>query len=224
MEDLMIGTPITRISLIARLSDISDHEAWREFAALYEPFIYRQGRRFGLQPADARELVQEVLIAVSKAVRNFEVAPDRGRFRTWLYAVGRNVCLRYLAKLRSQELSGQNSALTAMLAEIPNREPADTGELNVELQRHFFLAMSRQARKEFQPNTWAAFWQTAVENHSIPRSLSGHAVCRWLFASRVGHAIRANRYYFGAANGSTIGSSARGCPRTRSSASRCEAS
>jgi RNA polymerase sigma-70 factor (ECF subfamily) len=173
MEDLMIGTPITRISLIARLSDISDHEAWREFAALYEPFIYRQGRRFGLQPADARELVQEVLIAVSKAVRNFEVAPDRGRFRTWLYAVGRNVCLRYLAKLRSQELSGQNSALTAMLAEIPNREPADTGELNVELQRHFFLAMSRQARKEFQPNTWAAFWQTAVENHSIQSVADG---------------------------------------------------
>ncbi len=163
----MIGTPNTRISLIARLSDISDHEAWREFAALYEPFIYRQGRRFGLQPADARELVQEVLIAVSKAVRNFEVAPDRGRFRTWLYAVGRNVCLRYLAKLRSRELSGQNSELTALLAELPNRESVDTGELNVELQRYFFLAMSRQARHEFQPNTWAAFWQTAVENHSI---------------------------------------------------------
>lgn len=169
----MIGTPNTRISLIARLSDISDHEAWREFAALYEPFIYRQGRRFGLQPADARELVQEVLIAVSKAVRNFEVAPDRGRFRTWLYAVGRNVCLRYLAKLRSRELSGQNSELTALLAELPNRESTDTGELNVELQRHFFLAMSRQARSEFQPNTWAAFWQTAVENHSIQSVAEG---------------------------------------------------
>ena len=169
----MIGTPNTRISLIARLSDISDHEAWREFAALYEPFIYRQGRRFGLQPADARELVQEVLIAVSKAVRNFEVAPDRGRFRTWLYAVGRNVCLRYLAKLRSRELSGQNSELTALLAELPNRESTDTGELNVELQRHFFLAMSRQARHEFQPNTWAAFWQTAVENHSIQSVAEG---------------------------------------------------
>lgn len=169
----MIGTPNTRISLIARLSDISDHEAWREFAALYEPFIYRQGRRFGLQPADARELVQEVLIAVSKAVRNFEVAPDRGRFRTWLYAVGRNVCLRYLAKLRSRELSGQNSELTALLAELPNRESADTGELNVELQRHFFLAMSRQVRSEFQPSTWAAFWQTAVENHSIQSVAEG---------------------------------------------------
>lgn len=164
MEELMIGTPNTRISLIARLSDISDHDAWREFAALYEPFIHRQGRRFGLQPADARELVQEVLIAVSKAVRNFEVSPDRGRFRTWLYAVGRNVCLRYLAKLRSRELSGQNSELTALLNELPNRESADTGELNIELQRHFFLAMSRQVRGEFQPNTWSAFWQTAVED------------------------------------------------------------
>ena len=80
--------PDTRNSLIARLVDIGDHEAWREFAELYDPFIYRQARRLGLQHADARELVQEVLISVSKAIRKFEIDPARGRFRTWLYAVG----------------------------------------------------------------------------------------------------------------------------------------
>lgn len=169
----MASTPNTRISLIARLSDISDREAWQEFAELYEPFIFRQGRNFGLQPTDARELVQEVLIAVSKAVQKFEVSSDRGRFRTWLYAVGRNICLRYLARLRSQELSGQDSAVTALLAELPDRKSVELPELTVELQRHCFLQLSRQVRREFQPQTWAAFWQTAVENHSVQSVADG---------------------------------------------------
>jgi RNA polymerase sigma-70 factor, ECF subfamily len=69
----MTIAPNTRNSLIARLSDITDHDAWREFASLYDPFIYRQARRYGLQHADARESVQEILIAVSKAVCKFEV-------------------------------------------------------------------------------------------------------------------------------------------------------
>ena len=134
---------------------------------MYDPFIYRQARRYGLQHADARESVQEVLIAVSKAVRKFEVSPDRGRFRTWLYAVGRNVCLRYLSRLRSRELSGENTELTAMLAAVPSPESLGSPELGIELQRHIFISMSQQIRSEFQSNTWTAFWQTAVENHSI---------------------------------------------------------
>lgn len=169
----MVVTPNTRNSLIARLSDISDHEAWREFASLYEPFIYRQGRRFGLQDADARELVQEVLIAVSKAVRNFEVSPERGRFSTWLYAVGRNVCLRYLSRLREQELSGHDTKVTALLDAIPSSDGQESDELSLELQRHIFVAMSQQTRAEFHPNTWAAFWQTAVENYSIQSVAEG---------------------------------------------------
>lgn len=163
----MTVAPNTRNSLIARLSDITDHDAWREFATLYDPFIYRQARRYGLQHADARETVQEILIAVSKAVCKFEVSPDRGRFRTWLYAVGRNVCLQYLSRLRSRERSGENTELAALLAAVPSPDPLESRELELELQRHMFVAISQQIRSEFQPKTWTAFWQTAVENHSV---------------------------------------------------------
>jgi len=169
----MTVAPNTRNSLIARLSDITDHDAWREFAALYDPFIYRQARRYGLQHADARESVQEILIAVSKAVCKFEVSPDRGRFRTWLYAVGRNVCLRYLSRLRSRELSGENTELTALLAAVPSPDSAESQEIRLELQRHMFISISQQLRSEFQAKTWAAFWQTAVENHSVQTVADG---------------------------------------------------
>lgn len=110
--------PDTRSSLIARLADVGDNDAWREFASLlYEPFIYGQARRYGMQHADARELVQDVLIAVSKALNRFTPDQKRGRFRTWLYAVGRNTSFRYLERIRpADRASGDSRIRAAVLA------------------------------------------------------------------------------------------------------------
>jgi RNA polymerase sigma factor (sigma-70 family) len=159
--------PDTRSSLIARLADMGDNDAWREFASLYEPFIYRQARRFGLQHADARELVQEVLVAVSTTVTRFTVDKERARFRTWLYAVGRNVCLQYLARLRANERGSGDSQVRAAISATPDPSSIPSRELTIELKRHAFLWLAHEVRSEFQSNTWRAFWRTAVENHSI---------------------------------------------------------
>ena len=65
---LMPSPPETRASLILRLPDAADARAWDEFAAVYAPLVYRLARRHGLQPADADDLVQEVLRAVARSV------------------------------------------------------------------------------------------------------------------------------------------------------------
>lgn len=162
----MALSPETRSSLIARLPNLGDQDAWREFVELYEPFIYRQARRFGLQDADASEAVQDVLIAVSSAVRRFEVDSHRGKFRTWLYAIGRNICLQRLAKLRTCEKAA-SQALIGELAETPERE---SKTLRDALRRRVFLWVAGQVRTEFEANTWQAFWATAVENHAIQQT------------------------------------------------------
>ncbi len=66
--------PETRESLIARLPNHADSAAWNEFVELYEPLIYGIGRRHGLQPADAGDLVQEVLASVASAIREKQTA------------------------------------------------------------------------------------------------------------------------------------------------------
>ena len=43
----MPGVPDTRASLILRLPRTEDAEAWREFVAIYEPFVHRFARRNG---------------------------------------------------------------------------------------------------------------------------------------------------------------------------------
>ena len=159
--------PDTRSSLIARLVDVGDDEAWREFASLYEPFIYLQARRYGMQHADARELVQEVLIAVSKALSRFDMDKGHARFRTWLYAVGRNISMRHLGRVRPGDRASGDSRVHAAIAEVPDPRTIEPREFDVQLKRHAFLWVAREVQREFEPKTWRAFWSTAVEDRSI---------------------------------------------------------
>ena len=101
----MPRVPDTKASLILRLPSADDAEAWREFVSIYEPFVYRFARRGGLQDADARELVQSVLLAVARAVGRWRPDHQRGRFRTWLFRIARNQLLDVLAKQQRSAVS-----------------------------------------------------------------------------------------------------------------------
>ena len=60
--------PNTNASLILRLRNPDDADAWAEFVEIYEPLIYGLIRSKGFQHADAAELTQEVLLAVVRSV------------------------------------------------------------------------------------------------------------------------------------------------------------
>jgi RNA polymerase sigma-70 factor (ECF subfamily) len=61
----MSAFPTTRISLLMRVRDHGDRQAWTDFVTLYRPVSYRFARRRGLQEADAQDLTQSVLTAVA---------------------------------------------------------------------------------------------------------------------------------------------------------------
>jgi DNA-directed RNA polymerase specialized sigma24 family protein len=79
----------TRPSLLLRLREPADQEAWRHFVDAYGPMVYRYARQRGLQDADAADLTQIVLLQVSGSVRRFDYDPQRGRFRGWLFGLVR---------------------------------------------------------------------------------------------------------------------------------------
>src|SRR5580692_1764874 len=94
----MTLTPTTRASLLLRLRDPQDHEAWLEFVSLYEPVAYRLLRRHGLQDADAREVMQEFFLSVSRSIDRWDSAKERGSFRAWLRRVVRNLVINWLRR------------------------------------------------------------------------------------------------------------------------------
>ena len=92
----MHESPATRASLLVRLRDGGDAEAWQEFVHLYAPIIYGFARKRGLQDADAADLMQEILRSVSSAVHRLEYDSARGTFRGWLFTVTRNKVFNFL--------------------------------------------------------------------------------------------------------------------------------
>ncbi|MGA2063730.1 MAG: sigma-70 family RNA polymerase sigma factor [Thermoguttaceae bacterium] len=158
----MTLTPPTRASLLLRLRDWQDHEAWIEFVTLYEPVTYRLLRRNGLQDADAREVMQELFLAVSRSIDRWDPAKDRGSFRGWLRRVARNLVVNWLKHRGRHVIAAGGSDLQAMLDMLPAAEGPQSAEFDQELRRAVFQRAAEQVRGEVQPATWQAFWETAV--------------------------------------------------------------
>jgi RNA polymerase sigma-70 factor (ECF subfamily) len=156
----MPDLPLTRPSLLVRIKDLGDREAWQQFVDLYGPVVYGFGRQRGLQDADAGELTQEVLRAVAAASGKLDYDPRRGAFRSWLYTIARNKLYDFwLARSRQPQGSG-DSDVQARLEEEPARDEALWDD---QCEQHLFAWASERVRGEFAASTWQAFWQVAVE-------------------------------------------------------------
>ncbi len=157
--------PETRESLIARLPDYADHAAWHEFAELYEPLIYGIGRRHGLQPADANDLVQDVFSAVASSIESFDPDQSRGKFRSWLFRVARNHSLSKLQRLAKGAHSSGDSRVNQMLNDYVAVDQSQQ-EFDAALQRRVFRWAARRVRDMVKPQTWEAFSKTAIDGQA----------------------------------------------------------
>lgn len=162
----MTLTPTTRTSLLLRLRDSGDHDAWVEFVSLYEPVIYRILRRTALQDADALEVLQEFFLAVNRNIGRWEHGAERGSFRGWLRRVTRNLVVSWVRRQRRQ-VTTSSLDLDALLETQPAIDGPETNEFDRELRRALFHKASEQIRGEVRPQTWQAFWEVTVSGVSV---------------------------------------------------------
>ncbi len=153
------ASPQTHPSLLIRIRDPQDGEAWEAFVNTYVPMIYRYARRMGLQDADAADISQEVLTEVARCIRSFEYQPDRGRFRDWLGLLVRRRLARFLKK------KGREGSETTTEEEAETPEPCSAdAEWSEEFNARILAAALERARPHFEPSTWRAFEGVWVEN------------------------------------------------------------
>lgn len=154
--------PITRASLLVRLRDGSDADAWSELVKIYAPVVYGFARKRGLQDADAADLMQEVFRSLAGAAGRLDYDPTRGTFRGWLFTVTRNKVYNFVDRARHQFRASGDSGDQRRLREEPSRD-GDTDDWDLSYERRLAKLAMERIRSEFQPATWQAFAMTALD-------------------------------------------------------------
>lgn len=86
----------TQSTLIERVRNPKDSDSWREFVELYEPLLLRFVLSQGTPRSEADDIVQEIFSNLLRILPTFEFDRTRGRFRSWLWNVSRNVVVSTL--------------------------------------------------------------------------------------------------------------------------------
>lgn len=157
--------PETNPSLLIRLHDRADEQAWFRFVELYRPAILRLASRRGLQPSDCEDLAQNVLLSVAGAIDRWEADPARGKFGTWLYTVAHRRVIDALRRRSALGISG-GTTIERLLDEREERRE-DSRLLRLELRRQVFQRVAAEIRDEFHETTWSCFRLVAVEGVDV---------------------------------------------------------
>lgn len=146
----------TPASLLERLRQPFEPEAWERFVALYTPLIYSWGRRVGLSEQDAADLVQDVLVTMLQVLPTFTYDRQQS-FRRWLWTVTIN-------KWRKNRKVPENRMVQGgdQIAERAAVDDDLESLWEAEYQQHLVNQALRLVRADFEESTWKACWETVV--------------------------------------------------------------
>ena len=160
-----MNAPETMPGLLIRLRRQSDRDAWTTLSTLYQPLIYEYCRKRGLQDADSADVVQEVLVAVARAMPKFRYNRSQGMFRSWILSIAKNKLINLINR-QKREVQSVDAQLVDTLAISEGSNRLEREE-QARYRQSLFDAAAEQVRAEFRETTWKAFWLTAVQGLSI---------------------------------------------------------
>jgi RNA polymerase sigma-70 factor (ECF subfamily) len=151
--------PKTRVTLLGRLSNPRDKEAWDEFVALYGPFIYKFACRRLPQEEDAADVMQEVLSAVLKG----SYQRPKGPFQKWLLTILLNEIRDFHTARgrRAEVIDGPGLAMR-----LEDESACAEEEWEQERRQHLFHAAAARIRERAKPIHWDIFTRTTLEHQS----------------------------------------------------------
>lgn len=156
---------VTHVSLLHRLRTApGDADAWAEFVDRYGRKIYRWCLQRQLQPADAQDVTQIVLLKLAQKMQTFEYDPSKS-FRAWLKTVTHHAWQDYLASIKPGVQGTGDSQVNQILHNQSAPEDLDSFLEDEHRQTLMGEALARvQARVEAK--TWQAFHLQAYLNKS----------------------------------------------------------
>ncbi len=156
----------TRATLLTRLSEGLDPTAWSEFHRRYGELIRGFAIRQGLQQADCDDVLQEVLMILTKSMDRFKYDPTVGKFRSYL----KTLAIRAVFRKLRQERRRSWLCDYELEAEQRTADSADSEIWEDEWRRHHVrLAMTR-LKSEFNDRDRMAFSLYAMQGKSAAQT------------------------------------------------------
>jgi len=153
----------TSATLLERLRDRADAEAWQRLVDLYRPLLTGWLRRHALQVADVDDLVQEVLATVASEAPRFRHSGRPGAFRHWLRTILVNRLREFWRARRLRPAATGDSDFVQMLDQL---EDADSGLSHLweqEHDQHVARRLLDMIEPQFAPSTWQAFRRVVLD-------------------------------------------------------------
>ncbi len=150
-----MASPPTSLSLLDRVRERGDSASWRRLTDLYTPLIRRWVRVQVDQPADADDLVQDVLTILVREIPHFEHNNRPGAFRAWMRCLTVNR-LRAYWRARPPVTTGGDEPWS-LLQQLEDPASPLSQAWDEEHDRHVLTSLLESIRLEFQPATWHAF-------------------------------------------------------------------
>lgn len=158
----MSGTT-TSLKLLEGLRQADDQTAWQRFCARYEPMLLAFARRVGLQPEDARDVVQETLLVFVKRFRAGDYDRERGRLHAWLGGIAFNKIRDARRRLARREAQMPDSTgTTAFVNHIPDQTEL-TDIFDQEWRRAVLAECLQAVQQQVSPQTYEAFRLYALD-------------------------------------------------------------
>jgi RNA polymerase sigma-70 factor (ECF subfamily) len=173
----------TSPTLLSRLKNTGDQEAWSLFESIYRPLIRKYCARRGIQENDVDDLAQEVLTAVSQAIPLFDYQPSRGRFRGWLGTITANKVKRFFRKSKTPG----NDFLDEPNLETKTPTDPDSDWVSLFSERLLEVACDR-VRDQVEPQTWQSFeclWNRQMSVAEVAQQLGISVATVYVHKSRV---------------------------------------
>ncbi|MEM9411739.1 MAG: sigma-70 family RNA polymerase sigma factor [Planctomycetota bacterium] len=152
----------TRQSLLSQLRHQPDNsDSWAQFVDIYQPKITRWCLGWGLQRSDADDVAQNVLLAMSRQMKEFKYDPS-GRFRAWLKTVSYRAWVDFV-KSKSRQPSGTGSdELHDVLAAVETRD-SFVANMDAECEREMLEHAMLVVRRRVNEHNWKAFYMTVFD-------------------------------------------------------------
>jgi len=146
----------TSPSLLERLRQPADPDAWNRFVHLYSPLLHLWARRLHFSAEDAADRVQDVFLLLAGKLPEFR--PDRrGCFRGWLWTVFLNRCREHVRRRPDVLVAAARPQLDRLACAD---DPAAWVE--ADYRQHVVGQALAVMRAEFPETTWRAVWESVA--------------------------------------------------------------